>query len=219
MKDNYLSVEAIRNIDKHFIENIGIPGVVLMEQAGISVAKHSLDLLRLKGLKNVYIFCGGGNNGGDGFVAARHIMSNGYKCRIFLFKPADELKGDALINFRIARNIGAKFFYFNDFQIPTKSIIQDRGLIIDSLLGTGTKGKLKPNLVKLIEYINNLKFPVLSVDIPSGLNGDKGIEQNSCIKANTTVTIYAKKKSFKLSEVKEYTGKIFVARIGFSKNN
>lgn len=210
-----LSVREIQDYDSYLIDHAGFPGVILMENAAYAVALAAREMLKKHRLDRVYIFCGGGNNGGDGFAAARYLLFYGFKVEIFLFKPACQLKGDAAVNFKIIRNLGIKIRYFTDFKLPAGNSLSKKGLVIDALLGTGMRKPLKEGVLKLIGFINHISYPVLSVDIPTGLDGDTGESMGDCIKADETVTMYALKRGMTRKSAKQFTGRVTVVDVRF----
>jgi len=208
----YVTNSFMRQIDKFTIEKIGIPGVVLMENAGRSVSEQSIKFLSAKRKANVIIFCGGGNNGGDGFVTARHLVNSGIKLTIVLTKPYNAYTGDALINLNIIRKMNIPI-------VKKTKNLRGYDLIIDALLGTGAKGEIREPYKNIIEQINDSNKPVISVDIPSGLNGDTGDACGAAVKANITVTMGCPKKGMLKRKARKYVGKLAVADIGFPKEN
>jgi len=159
--------------------------------------------------KSVSIFCGGGNNGGDGFVVARHLYNNNVKVKVFVVHDEYKYSGDARINLKIVKRI----------KIPVNKISNIKGklradLIIDALLGTGTSGELRETYKEIIKKINSLKKPVVSIDVPSGIDADTGLSLGAVVKANATVTMAAIKKGLLKNEGKKNSGKIYVVDIG-----
>lgn len=206
--------EQMRRIDRRTIEQIGIPGIVLMENAGRAVA----DLVcEMKGSSDgsVFLFCGKGNNGGDGFVAARHLHQRGYDVQIYLLARREDLRGDARTNADIAFSIGLPIF-----EIPTRDRIlsldwrwERVSVIVDAILGTGAKGAPEEPAATCIELINSSGRPVVSVDIPSGLDPDTGRVEGSCIRAKATVTFAFPKIGLLLYPGAENVGDLRVADI------
>jgi hydroxyethylthiazole kinase-like uncharacterized protein yjeF len=213
----------VRAFDKWAINTLGIAGVVLMENAGRSCAEMIKE--KLAGIKKpkVCIFCGTGNNGGDGYVIARSLLNSGFRVAVTICGERSKIKGDAKANLDILEKLGQPIEQLNleDNDIPNrvKAFTAGADMLIDALFGTGLKGKLKGEYLELIESINTLELPVLAVDIPSGLDCDTGEPLGAAIKATYTVTFVAVKKGFTLSRaVAEYTGEIFVASIGVEPN-
>lgn len=204
----------MKQIDKLATKKFSIPSLILMENAGRSVAEEAKKMLRSKSAP-ILFFCGYGNNGGDGFVAARHLKNKGYKVLVFLIGPKKKMSDDTSLNFKIItkmkvrikritrkRQIKAVFKNFNKSQ-----------LIIDAIFGIGVKDKLNNFYCQLVEKINSLPSPILSVDIPSGLDADRGIALPIAIEADKTVTMGLIKKGFLSSFAKKYLGRVIIADI------
>jgi len=218
-KFRIMSREEVRRVDAWAIEEIGVPGVVLMENAGRSCAE--LVKQKFVGVEHpkVCVFCGTGNNGGDGYVIARHLLNAGFRVRIVLCGARDKVRGDARINLDILERLGHAAEPLdpgaNDLPIYVNAFGQDADIIVDALFGTGLRGELKGEFQALIEAINHLGRPILAVDIPSGLDCDSGAPLGAAIRAACTVTFVAMKKGFLASpEATRYTGEIYVASIG-----
>jgi hydroxyethylthiazole kinase-like uncharacterized protein yjeF len=211
--------DEVRTIDSWAINELGIPGVVLMENAGRSCAELIKEKLSGAGEPKVCIFCGTGNNGGDGYVIARHLLNSGFKIIVVICGNRDKIKGDAKINLDILERLGQPIEQINlsDSDIPgrVKAFSDGADMLVDAIFGTGLSGRLKNEHKKLIEGINAQNCPVLAVDIPSGLDCDTGEPLGAAIRADYTVTFVAVKKGFTLSSTTaQYTGNIFVASIG-----
>ena len=180
--------DEMRKADSIAIEKYGIPGVVLMENAALAcvaeIEKLNSDVSKLK----VAIFCGKGNNGGDGFAIARHLYSKNCDVTVFL-TSGTEFKGDALINFEIIKRMNLKII--NLKEVPGDLDRYD--LIVDAIFGTGIKGKITGFNFELIDAINQYSKYTLSVDIPSGINADTGEVCSVCVNAYKTVTFAAYK--------------------------
>ncbi len=199
--------EIIREIDSRTIREYGIPGMILMENAGRAVS--NVILKEFPDAKNVSVFCGGGNNGGDGFVAARHLINAGKEVTIYLLKNKNEYTGDAKTNLgsllNISKNIKRLRSNFSNYK---KS-----DLIIDAIFGTGLDREIKGNYKRIIETINSLKTPKISVDLPSGIDANRGIPLGISIVSNITVTFILPKLGISIHPGINYAGKIYVADI------
>jgi len=214
--------EQVRAFDRWAINTLGIPGVVLMENAGRSCAELIKERLADVAEPKVCIFCGTGNNGGDGYVIARHLLNSGFRVTVVVCGPpgADsKIKGDARINLDILERLGQPIEQLNlgDGDIPgqVKDFAAGADMLVDGLFGTGLGGKLSDEYKQLIESINAQNRPILAVDIPSGLDCDTGEPLGAAIRANHTVTFAAVKKGLaSAGTVAQYTGEIFVASIG-----
>lgn len=209
-----LTVVSARDIDKKVQRLPGISSLVLMENAGRAVAEEAINLLS-KDKSKVVMFCGKGNNGGDGFVAARHLLTRGIKPDIFLAGLISEVKGEAKVNLGILLKLKQKITEVRESNMNfVKSKVQQCNLIVDALLGIGLTGEVRGVVRDLIEIINLTRTEVLSVDIPSGLNATSGEVLGSCVKADGTVTFVAKKYGMVTGEGFRYCGKITVRDLG-----
>jgi len=222
-KNIVMSRDEVRAFDSWVINEVGLPGVVLMENAGRSCAELIKE--KLAGIEKaaVCIFCGTGNNGGDGYVIARHLLGAGYTVTVVICGDRNKIKGDAKINLDVlAKLVGpVEQLDMKDADIPgrVEAFVRGADIVVDGIFGTGLKGQLKDEYKILIESINALNYPVLAVDIPSGLDCDIGKVLGAAIRAECTVTFAAVKRGFTFTEsVSEYTGEIFVASIGVEPN-
>lgn len=210
--------DQARAFDARAINIIGIPGVVLMENAGRSCAELIREKLKHMALPKVCIFCGTGNNGGDGFVIARHLKNYGFAVTVVIFGDMDKIKGDAKINLNVVQSLKLAVEKIDpeaaDIPQQVRKIASGVDMIVDSLLGTGLSGNVKDGYKQIIETINTLKCSVLAVDIPSGLDCDTGQPLGAAVKADYTVTFGALKKGFTYEQAKQYTGDIYIASIG-----
>ena len=210
----YVTPSEMKRIDGFAINTIGIPGVVLMENAGRAVFD-----VAYKGLAGrdapALIFCGRGNNGGDGFVVARHLINNNIETHVFLVGAVSKIRGDARINLRILRKMGVPINRVTKKALPQLlKNVRQCGIIIDALLGTGLSGEVTGLFRDVIELINQAGCPVLAIDIPSGLDGNTGTPLGVAVVANTTVTFQLPKKGFENPRARNYTGRLEVVDIG-----
>ncbi len=217
MPPTTISRKSVREVDRRAIEDYGLPGIVLMENA----ARGCVDWLCELGINGPVVICAGkGNNGGDGFVMARHLTNRGISTRVLLFAREDELRGDAAINWNVLRRAGANCTVFSD--TPSAEAIAKElshaDWIIDALLGTGTQGSLREPYRTVIEAINNSLRRVFAVDLPSGLDCDSGLPveraNELCIAATVTATFVARKQGFDHPCATRYTGIVRVIDIG-----
>ena len=217
-KSLMMSAEEVRAFDRWAIEEVGVAGVVLMENAGRDCA----DLIRekLRGVKRaqVTVFCGTGNNGGDGFVIARHLRNSGYDVVTVICGDRGKIKGDAKANLVILERLGGTVKELDvgaEVTAEVARLAEGANMIVDALFGTGLRGELSGEYQRLIEAINDAGVTTLAVDIPSGLDCDTGEVLGAAIRATYTMTFAAMKKGFVQNErAKEYTGEIFVGSIG-----
>jgi NAD(P)H-hydrate epimerase len=209
----FLSREQVRAVDRRALEEYGVSGVVLMENAGRSAAEL---LLRLGARGPVTICAGKGNNGGDGFVIARHLDINHVPVRLLLFARPEELSGDAAINYRIIEKSGLPIAVFGP-DVDEATVHRELAAsewVVDALFGTGLTGPVRPPLDRVIAAINGCGARVLAVDIPSGLDCDTGRPLGATVRATHTVTFVAQKKGFAEPSAKEWLGEVHVAGIG-----
>ncbi|HNS22941.1 MAG TPA: NAD(P)H-hydrate epimerase [Sedimentisphaerales bacterium] len=210
--------EEVRAVDAWAIHEIGVPGVVLMENAGRSCAELAMQKLASVADPSVCVFCGVGNNGGDGYVIARHLLNAGIRTRTVLCGDPAKVQGDARINLGILERLGRPVDHVDpsgpDALARIQAFGRDASLIVDALFGTGLRGELRPEYRALIEAINALRRPILAVDIPSGLDCDTGQPLGTAIRAAYTVTFVAVKKGFLAPSAGGYTGELHVASIG-----
>ena len=214
-----MSRDEVRQVDAWAIDEIGVPGVVLMENAGRSCAELVQQKLASVDQPKVCIFCGTGNNGGDGYVIARHLLNAGFRVRVVLCGEWDKVRGDARINLEILERLGHAVEPLDpgaeDLSVHVGAFAGDADLVVDALFGTGLRGAPSCEFQSLIEAINGLGRSILAVDIPSGLDCDTGVPLGAAIRATYTVTFVAMKRGFLASpEATRYTGEIYVDSIG-----
>jgi NAD(P)H-hydrate epimerase len=202
-----------RRIDRRAIEEYGLTGLVLMENAGRGVTNR-LQRLGISG--PVVICCGRGNNAGDGFVIARHLDLRGYLVRVLVWAEADELAGDAGANFRVLQKTNVPLVLFGKGHDPAQldAALAGAAWIVDALLGTGARGEPRPPLDAVIDQLNASAVPKLAVDLPSGLDCDTGQAAAHTIRAAHTCTFIAPKIGFAVPGADLYTGQVHVLDIG-----
>lgn len=210
--------EEVREIDRKAIEEYGIPGVVLMENAGRRVAEEALKMLRKPAESRVAVLCGKGNNGGDGFVAARHLYNQGVKVDVYTLARVSDIAFslDAFTHLKILINMGLEIKELCTDQEVKKILpgLEDYDLLIDGLLGTGLTGEVRGPYRMIIEGMNASGVPILAIDIPSGLDCNDGKVLGAAIKATRTVTFVLPKKGFFLGEGPKHVGELITADIG-----
>ena len=212
--------DQVRAVDAWAINTLGIPGVVLMENAGCGCAELIKGELSNVAEPKVCIFCGTGNNGGDGYVIARQIKNSGFRVTIVVCGDRDKIKGDAKANLDILERMGQRIESLNPADSDTAARVADfaagADMLVDSLFGTGLSGPIRDDYRRLIESLNACECPILAVDIPSGLDCDTGQPLGTAIEASWTVTFVAVKKGFTFAHATQYTGEVFVASIGIT---
>ena len=206
----YLTREQSREIDRRALEQYHIPGIVLMENASRAVAEAAIEMLRNSALTQVLILCGGGNNGGDGLAAARHLYNRGVHVRIGLTTDPARYTGDALVNWKIVEAMRIPCSPIESRELELKNI----GLVIDAIFGTGLTKPPREPFPMLVAALAESKIPVLSVDLPSGLDCNTGQPLGACIRATRTVTFVAAKSGFAQPAAKEFIGEVIIGDIG-----
>lgn len=195
------------------MEEFGLPGIVLMENAGRGAAEL---LAPLAGSGPVLVAAGPGNNGGDGFVIARHLDRRGIAVRVALWADPDRLTGDAATNFAVARRcrVPIEIFGGQHDEARLAGLLQGAAWVVDALLGTGAQGDPRPPFAAAIEQLNAFAAPILAVDVPSGLDCDTGGAGRPTIRAARTCTFVAAKPGFAAPGAADYTGIVTVHDIG-----
>ncbi len=222
MLSQSLSVEQLRRCDANAVAKLGIPSIILMENAGIDAFNVALCMIRQEETASVVVLAGHGNNGGDGLVLARHMCNNGIKVDIFTLSPFDKFKGDARTNLDICRNMGLAITEYKEslavsFINKLEKKLRHADLVVDAMLGTGVAGELREPYGQIIDLVNSEVRTILAIDIPSGLDADTGKPTGSdAIRANCTVTFAALKKGYDYEYAVEYTGDIILGGIGIS---
>jgi len=216
----YITPEKMREIDRRAQEEFGIPATILMENAGRAVFQTAMEMLSEKRERKVTVVCGRGNNGGDGFVAARHLMNNGIDVSIFLVADVRELKGEAEANYhraeKVAKTMGKVIETLNEENLASfEDEVGGTSLIIDGMFGTGLAREVGEPEKSIIQLINDSEKPVLAVDVPSGLDAANGKVLGVCIKASKTVTFARPKTGFIGNE--KYTGETITADISIPR--
>ncbi len=199
--------QVSREIDRRTIEEFGIPGVVLMENAGRAVA--SAILAEYPSAEKMAVICGAGNNAGDGFVIARHLISSGKAVSIHIAERKERYRGDAKTNLDSLLEIGAEVRELGG-KLPR---IKDADVIVDAIFGTGLDRDVGGFYEKLIKFINRQSAPCVCVDIPSGLDADTGRPLGVAVQADVTVTFAPAKLGICIYPGVDYAGKLCVADI------
>ena len=231
-----VTAAEMRRIDQDTIEGIGIPGIVLMETAGSAIVRVIEQ--HYPTCQRIGILAGKGNNGGDGIVIARQLAHIGRDVFLFLVSPQESFTGEAHINLQIAKRLTASFGNLQAApkgglrieEIPTDIALEPDAsrdndislnhiasceLLVDAIFGTGLRGAVRSPIASVISVINSLPIPVLSVDLPSGLDADTGQPLGTCVQADRTVTIGLPKRGLLIHPGAELAGKLEVVDIGF----
>ena len=203
-------------IDRRTIKSFGIPGRILMENAGRGAARFFFN--QFSGFKNkrIGVIAGRGNNGGDGFVIARYLTQSGADVKVYLLAASMRVEGDAAANLKLLKPLNIPLIEIPDESSFSayQSDMEDCDVWIDAILGTGLKSDVKGYFKTVIDFINALNQPVLAVDIPSGLNSDTGQPCGACIRASTTATFGFAKTGHMIHPGAGYTGTLEIVDIG-----
>ena len=209
-----VTADEMREIDRAAIEDFGIPGVVLMENAGRGAAHEIENFILEHDLNKVLILAGKGNNGGDGFVAARHLVNIGIDCEVCLAGKKSDVKGDARGNLDIALQMGISIYEIVENISCLEKLLSVSDVIVDALLGTGLKQEVKAFSRGIIAAVNFSELPVISLDIPSGIDSTTGFPLGTAIEADMTVTFCLPKLGTILYPGADYSGELILADIG-----
>lgn len=204
---NVLTREEVRQVDRTAIDDLGMSGLVLMENAG----RGTVDVLeRIAQPKRVLICCGKGNNAGDGFVIARHLDLHDVAVDVILASDPAGLTGDAKANYDLLSKTRVRV----SDRISELARANDSDWILDALLGTGATGDPRPPFDAAIEAMNDSNARRMAIDIPSGLDADSGKPSRWTVKADHTCTFVAAKPGFLESEAQPYIGQVHIVSIG-----
>ncbi len=212
-----VTTAQMREIDRETIDNRGIPGQQLMENAGLGIAEYILsDLLEdAKGSK-IVVFCGRGNNGGDGYVVGRYLYDAGADVQVYFLGPLDKLSPDAKLNFDRAAGGGLELIEITSATDLPSDL--DCDLIVDAIFGTGFSGAPQGVAAEMIELMNLADAGIVSVDMPSGLNADNGCIEGAVVAADYTFTLAQPKFGLYIDSGRELSGTVEVVPIGIPDN-
>ena len=200
----------MRSVDAACTESAKIPGIVLMENAALGCVREIEKRFDIPA-SGFAIFCGGGNNGGDGLAIARQLTSRGGEVFVYLVGGRD-YSGDARINYEIVSEMGIAMMEIDNAQL-LPGLIKDADCVVDAMLGTGISGAPRANFAAVIRAINeNARF-VLAVDMPSGANSDGGAVAGECVRADVTVTFAAYKRGMFLYPAADFCGELVLCNI------
>ncbi|MFA4829693.1 MAG: NAD(P)H-hydrate dehydratase [Thermodesulfovibrionales bacterium] len=203
-----VTAEEMREIDRKAIKNYGISGTTLMERAGLKGAEKIKELFEKR---KIIVLSGGGNNGGDGLVAARNLHEWGWNVKVILLSNEKKLSPDCLEQYKIAKKSGVPVVF--NTEIRGKDL--HSAVVVDAIFGTGLSKPVTGRIADIISFINSSTVPVISVDIPSGISSDTGQVMGEAVMADYTVTFGLPKRGHLLYPGAECTGKLFVEDIGF----
>ena len=210
-----MSVSAIRSVDQRAIEGFHMHSLVLMENAGAGCARWLT--AKFATPRRTLILCGPGNNGGDGLVIARHLLAIGWDCRVVIVGQPDHLSNDASSNLAILRGRDRELVQFG--VEPGDSTIDqfDSEVIIDALLGTGAVGAPRSPMANWIQWANRREGYRVAIDIPTGVDAQRGAQQHEAFAAATTLTFVALKPAMIAEQATEVFGQIVVLPIGIPR--
>lgn len=206
-----LTREQVRELDRRAAEEFGLSTLVLMENAGRGVAEV---WTRCQLAAPVVVCCGVGNNGGDGFVAARHLDGRGIDVRVAVVGPREKLTPEAATNLAIIERAGLSIEWFNDAGPSFERFCRGAGSVIDALLGIGVRGEPREPLAGVIDQLNASGLPMVAVDLPSGLDCESGQPSTHTVRAAVTCTFVATKVGFAAAQAAPYLGVVHVVDIG-----
>jgi len=210
----FLSRAQVRELDRRAIQDYGVPGEMLMENAGRGAA----ELLIALGIHGrVVVCCGKGNNGGDGFVIARHLDLRRVPVRVLLFAKPETLTGEAALNYRIFSTAKIPLRVIDDASASEADLNAELAggeWVVDALFGTGLTGAVRAPFDQIIAAINRSPARAFAVDIPSGLDCDTGAPLGETVQAEHTATFVALKKGFANPEAERFLGKVHIIDIG-----
>ncbi|MFO0837432.1 MAG: NAD(P)H-hydrate epimerase [Phycisphaerae bacterium] len=212
-----LTCQQVRELDVLAIEHVGIPGLLLMENAGRAAAEFVYATLVDPRKSSVLILAGPGNNGGDGFVVARHLRNGGVDVAVALATPRQRVQSDAAVNLSIYSRLNAPLLQADE---PTgmedaRNRAGRADVIVDALLGTGAGGPPRGVIAALVELANAMpRARRVAIDVPTGLDADHGEPHTPCFRADATVTFVAEKVGFEKPAARSFLGRVVVADIG-----
>lgn len=204
----------MRRLDEAAIQRLGIPRLLLMDHAGLAVASAARRRLSAPG-SPILICCGTGFNGGDGFSAARHLAGWGHTVRLLLLGRAADLRDEPALYAGIARRMGVPLRVVRSLSgvASAEWWLASCGLLVDALLGIGARGPVREPMASLIARMNRSGTPILSVDVPSGLDADTGCVANVAVRASETVTLGRPKRGCLRRQGPAHTGALTVDAI------
>ncbi|HTM08175.1 MAG TPA: NAD(P)H-hydrate dehydratase [Verrucomicrobiae bacterium] len=206
--------QEMRELDRLTIEKYRVPSLTLMENAGEAVAEALIARFSKQAKAGVLVVCGKGNNGGDGFVVARHLKKKSIPCEAVLLARKDDISADSAENLRAYLKLKGKVFEGADPVALLRERLKGKKLIVDAILGTGLKENVRGVYAEAIELINGCGHPVIAVDIPSGLDGDTGRQLGAAITAEMTVALAYPKLGEVVYPGVSSVGELAVADIG-----
>ncbi|MFZ3073223.1 MAG: NAD(P)H-hydrate dehydratase [Thermodesulfobacteriota bacterium] len=214
-----VNAETMKRLDRKAERSYGIKGIVLMENAGRAVSEAVKREASGASNKRVSIVCGKGNNGGDGFVSARHLKNSGFDVTVFSFSSISGINGDAGINARIWEKMGGVTAVISKSSGVKNSVstLKHSSVIVDAIFGIGLSKRIEGVYKEMIEAVNKVSKPVVAIDVPSGIDATSGKVLGLAIKASRTVTMAFAKPGLFVYPARDFSGKVEVADIGMPK--
>lgn len=209
-----VTAKEMYDTDRYAMERVGLEGKMLMENAGRAIAREMEASLAEN--DNIMILVGKGNNGGDGFVIARTLLERGYAVEVLQCAETSDIRGDAAFHREVLLNMGYSISEYEGQDV--ESLLQDKDVVIDALLGIGIKGAIRPPYDYLITLINQYQGKVLSVDLPSGIPADEGYEVHQAVEADQTIVVQFPKVSSFLQHTAAFYGDWTTVDIGLPSN-
>jgi hydroxyethylthiazole kinase-like uncharacterized protein yjeF len=211
-----LNTEQMREADRRTIEDIGIPSIVLMENAGRQAVAAMEAAFEDITTSRVAVICGRGNNGGDGFVVARTLVQRGVDTSVFLLGSVAEVRGDARTNLEVLGRIGMTVVEITSAQEWELhfSELSEIDLVVDAMLGTGFRGRLSGLLETVVADLNSLGVPIVAIDLPTGVSADSAALEGPAVEASMTVTLAAPKIPLVFPPADTHAGDLVIADIG-----
>ncbi len=213
--------EEIRSCDVQAIRSYGVPGILLMENAARGATEFFLELLTPPTDSLVTIVCGRGNNGGDGFAIARHLLNRGFAVRVILLRHDDVITGDARVNLDILRAVERETERLTISLLNTTDelslLVSGSSFLVDAILGTGLSASLSDEYARAVEAMNVSGIPIAAVDVPTGIDSDSGEIMGTAIRAFCTATMGGLKRGLLFDDGRECAGVVRVIDIGMPK--
>jgi hydroxyethylthiazole kinase-like uncharacterized protein yjeF len=211
-----LNTEQMREADRRTIEDIGIPSIVLMENAGRQAVAAMEAAFEDIGTSHVAVVCGRGNNGGDGFVVARTLVQRGIETSVFLLGSVAEVRGDARTNLEVLGRIGMTVVEITSAQEWELhfSEFSEVDIVVDAILGTGFRGRLSGLFETVVADLNSLGVPIVAIDLPTGVSADTAVLEGPGVEASMTVTLAAPKIPLVFPPADSHAGDLVIADIG-----
>lgn len=218
MKKISVSTTQMQELDRFAIDQVGISSLALMETAGRHVAEAIIARVEGKAQARVVIACGMGNNAGDGFVAARHLLNQDLDLQVVCLGGIQQLKADAALNYAILEKCGVNIEIVNLSTVSFIDDLKNADVVCDALFGVGLNRNIGEPYISVVNLINQHARYVISVDVPSGLDATSGEIYGSCIKADVTVTFSYPKVGFLKAMGPQLVGEVNVVDIGIPQS-